>query len=238
MTTENPTASDTKRRGSGARPRREHPLSNPGDVIITDLAQLGTTLEEYLALRGQVKEESLTGSASKLARSETAVDFLIPRLGRRFLAYPRSPDDDRTYDAFTQTQIPQFTREGSPNPDVTVVQVPLHAWRLDSTDFQEEAPIFPAGNGAIEIMKKLGVLLNKIYVTTQTLPLDLGLSQVAFVTGDNDFIKLVPPYSLSADVNPNELVSRIGQELNAIDPNNPHEEQIKALRASLLKTAK
>lgn len=236
MTTENPTANDTKHRG-GARPRREQRSNSPGGVIITDLTQLGPTLEDYLALRGRIEEESLTGSASKLARSETAVDFLIPSLGKRFLAYPRNPDDDRAYDALAQTQIPQFTREGSPNPDITVVQVPLNAWRLDSTDFQEEAPIFPAGNGAIEIMNKLGALLNKIYAKTKTLPLGLELSQVAFVTGDNDFIKLVPPYSLSADVNPNELVSRIEQELNAIDPNNPHEQQIKALRSSLLRTA-
>ncbi|MEK7160316.1 MAG: hypothetical protein AAB702_02445 [Patescibacteria group bacterium] len=193
----------------------------------------GTSIEDYLEKRKKIPQDALTQTASNLARSAETVDFLIPGFHKRFLVYPKTPIDDEAYATLDKAQIPQFARETAPNQSLTVVKIPLNAWRLDSTDFQEELPTFPAGNGAIEIMHKLGILLNRIYSKTKTLPLDFKLCQVAFVTGDNEFIKLVPPYSLSEEVNPDELAKRVEQELSAIDPNNPHENQIKALQSAL-----
>lgn len=200
--------------------------------IFVDLLE-GGGIQDYLEKRKKIPQDALTQAASNLARSDVASDFSIPGFHKRFLVYPKTPADDKAYAAIDNAQIPQFSRETAPNPDITVVKIPLNAWRLDSTDFQEELPTFPAGNGAIEIMIKLGTLLNKIHSKTKTLPLDFKLCQVAFVTGDNEFIKLVPPYSLSEDVNPDELVRRVEEELSSIDPNNPHENQIKALQSAL-----
>ena len=200
--------------------------------IFVDLLE-GASIEDYLEKRKKIPQDALTQTASNLARSAETADFSIPGFHKRFLVYPKTQIDDEAYTALAKAQIPQFAREIAPNQSLTVVKIPLNAWRLDSTDFQEELPTFPAGNGAIEIMSKLGILLNRISSKTGTLPLDFKLCQVAFVTGDNEFIKLVPPYSLSREVNPDELVKKVEQELNTIDPSNPHENQIKALYTAL-----
>ncbi|HYM65453.1 MAG TPA: hypothetical protein VES68_03140 [Candidatus Sulfotelmatobacter sp.] len=209
-----------------------HAFPNPSSLLE------GKNIGDYLEKRKLISPFALTQPVSSLARSEEAADFEIPGLKKRLLVYPRTLSDDNAYTALREANIPQFTREIGPNPDIAVVKIPLNSWRLDSTDFQEQEPTFPAGNGAIEIMNKLGLLLNKIHFKTKTLPEDFQLCQVAYITGDNEFIRLIPPYSLSKNVNPEELIGRIEQDLNDIDPNNPHENQIKALRSSLFKTIK
>ena len=197
----------------------------------------GNSIDAYLEKRKKIPTYALTQPVSSLARSLEAADFVIPENGKRILVYPKNQADDLAYAALSDSQIPQFEREKAANPDITVVKIPINAWRLDSTDFQEEEPTFPAGNGAIEIMTKLGTLLSKIHKGTKTLPLDFKLCQAAFVIGDNEFIKLVPPYSFSQDVSPEEIVRRIEEELSLLDPNNLHENQIKALQGALVDPA-
>ena len=204
---------------------------NPFDLLE------GEGIDVYLEKRKKIPSFALTQPVSNLARSEEAADFMLPDLSERLLVYPKTKADDEAYDALDIHNIPQFTRETAHNPGITAVKIPLNAWRLDSTDFQEEEPTFPAGNGAIEIMTKLGVLLGRIHADVKALPADFKLCQAAFVVGSSEFIKLVPPYSLSGEVTAEDIVQRIGKELNAIDPSNLHENQIKAFEQALKKTS-
>lgn len=205
---------------------------NPSDLLT------GNDVNAYLEKRKKISPLALTQPVNNLARTDDSTDFTTPDFKKRLLVYPLNQEDTAAFAKLSDAGIPQFAREDVANPDLTVVDIPLNSWRLDSTDFQEQEPTFPAGNGAIEIMNKLGALLGKIYTKTGTLPTDFELCQVAYVTGDNEFIKLVPPYSLSPNVDPEELIKRVEKDLNDIDPNNPHESQIKALRSSLLGTVK
>lgn len=228
----------TEGRFEGKAPSKFQPGFEKSDYLNPSDLLTGADVNTYLEKRKRISPFALTQPVNSLARSNEAADFTTPDLKKRFLVYPLNEEDKMAFARLDEAGIPQFAREDVANPDLTAVEIPLNSWRLDSTDFQEQEPTFPAGNGAIEIMNKLGALLGKIYAKTKTLPADFELCQVAYVTGDNEFIKLVPPYSLSPNVDPEELIKRVEKDLNDIDPNNPHENQIIALRSSLLGATK
>jgi hypothetical protein len=192
----------------------------------------GINLEDFFVKKNKIPQAFLTPVPNNLARSNPeTVDFV--NFNGRILVYPKNQEDDKAYLLLKDGNIPQFPREPAPNPNITVVKVPRNAWPLDTTDFPEQGPIAPAGTGAIEIMKKLGSLLQKIKLSTKQLPKNFSLSQVAFITGVDEFIMLVPPYSFSSDIKLQDIVKKIESELATIDPYNPHEKQIEALKASL-----
>lgn len=228
MATENPTVSEARRRG-GIRPVRERFSRG---VEITGLRQLGTTLEDFLKLTEIIGDKSLTGPVNNLARSIDALDFTINN--HRFLAYPKTAADDEWQERLAQYNIPQFARIASPNPLVTITRIPTEAFRVDSIDFPEVEVTDGNYTGALEIMRSLGLLLSKIRQTTGLLPTHFSLSQVAFITGDKNITRLIPPYMLSGDVAPEEVVARIQRELMSIDPVNHHEKQIEVFSHALL----
>lgn len=210
-------------------PRAERPMAE----VVKDL-QLGTNLDQFLSRKSAIRAFK-TSEIQNVSRGE-AVDILVGP--GRLLIYPATAKDTQAYQTLKLQKIPQFDRFNYPqNPDITLVHIPLSAWRLDSTDFPEEEPTFPAGSGAIELMDGLGKLLNQLKYKTGLLPRDFQLCDAAFVTGEPDFIKLVPPYRFSADVTFDELVQRVRHDLDSVDPANKtqHESQVQAFRTALLR---
>lgn len=196
--------------------------------------ELGVNLEDFLLRIKNLPEMTETDAAGNLARGENVLDVISK--GRRFLIYPNREDDKKTYELLQELGIPQLERVNYvPNPDITVVNIPQGAWRLDSSDYPEQEPTVPEGNGAIEIMENLGLLLNSINRRTGLFPQNFRLCKAAFVAGNKDFIQLIPPYSFSPNVLPNDLIGRIREDLDQIDPINPHQKQIKAFSAALFK---
>ena len=194
---------------------------------------LGHNLEDFLErVANNLPEEMQTDAAGNLARGENVVDLVSD--GKRFLIYPNKTGDKQMYELLQDLGIPQLERvHYTPNPDITIVNLPQGAWRLDSSDYPEQEPTSPEGNGAIEIMEKLGSLLNSISRKTGLLPENFRLCKAAYVTGNRDFIKLIPPYSFSPDVLPTDVIRRVQDDLRHIDPINPHGKQVKALSAAL-----
>lgn len=193
---------------------------------------LGHNLEDFLHITKELGGEMQTDAAGNLARGENVVD--VSSDGKRFLIYPKKKDDQKIYELLQELGIPQLERVPyAPNPDLTIVNVPQGAWRLDSSDYPEQEPTFPEGNGAIEIMEKLGSLLNSISRKTGLLPENFRLCKAAYVTGNKDFIKLIPPYTFSSNALPNDVIRRVQEDLYHIDPVNPHDKQVKAFSAAL-----
>lgn len=205
----------------------------PMNEVVNGL-QLGRNLDQFLSRRSAISAFEAI-APQNVARGE-AIDILVGP--GRLLIYPATAKDTQAYQTLKFKNIPQFDRFAYPqNPDITLVHIPLSAWRLDSTDFPEEQPTFPAGSGAIELMDGLGKLLNQLKYKTGLLPRDFQLCNAAFVTGEADFIKLIPPYRFSTDVTFEELTQRVRHDLDSIDPANSaqHERQVQAFRTALLR---
>lgn len=205
----------------------------PSAAELLNKLNLGTDLSDFLAFKNHLPEKILTGPAINIARSgENQVDII--KGGRRFIVYPQNEQDQTFYKLLKEFHIPQFDRLAyDTNPEITIVKIPIGAWRLDSTDFPEEEPTLPEGTGAMEIMQQLGSLLNNLRKKSGMLPIDFKLCKTAFVTGSKDFIQLIPPYSFSENILPDDIVERVRQDLYYIDPLNPHEKQLKAFSTAL-----
>ncbi|PIR79766.1 MAG: hypothetical protein COU25_03610 [Candidatus Levybacteria bacterium CG10_big_fil_rev_8_21_14_0_10_35_13] len=216
--------------GIHTREKKKHVLS--ATEALSRLG-LGHNLGDFLErVANNLPEEMQTDAAGNLARGENVVDLVSD--GKRFLIYPNKNGDKQMYELLQELGIPQLERfHYAPNPDITIVNLPQGTWRLDSSDYPEQEPTSPEGNGAIEIMEKLGSLLNSISRKTGLLPENFRLCKAAYVTGNRDFIRLIPPYSFSPDVLPTDVIRRVQEDLNHIDPANPHQKQVKAFSAAL-----
>ena len=203
----------------------------PADEVLKRV-KLGTNFNEYTKHLADLKRHYKTDGVNNLARGENTVDIVTENT--RFLAFPNQKEDEKIYKLLKDLDIPQLPRiRLKDNPEITIVNIPPGSWRLDSSDYPEQEPTFPEGSGAIEIMRKLGMLLNSIDRRTGLLPKDFKLCHAAFIPGNKDFIRLIPPYTLSSDVEPSEIIERVERDLELIDPKNPHKKQIEVFTNAL-----
>lgn len=195
---------------------------------------LGTDLASFLDIRYKMPDYMMTPTANNLARGD-AIDLVVSEAGKkhRFLVYPKTEGDATIYQQLLKARVPHLRRiESRNNPALAAVVVPEAAYRLDSIDYSEQETDL-GYTGAVELMDKLGTVLNHAGAVTGELPVNFRICTTAF-TGGRDFIKLIPPYEFSKDVTREEILQRVGDQLRILDPNHPHETQIEAFTKAFL----
>lgn len=196
--------------------------------------ELGSNIRDFRSNLEHLKRFS-TPASNNIARGE-ALDLLIKSGEKkaRFLVYPSNQEDQDIFKLLEKSEVPQLQRLAyDSNPDLTVIKVPTGAYRLDSIDFIEQIATQGLYTGAVEIMKKLGDLLKDAKSATGMFPLHHQIGDFAFVTGDRNYIKLIPPYKFDQAVTAHDVVSSIAEELDTLDPDHEHDSQVQALESSI-----
>lgn len=196
--------------------------------------ELGSSIYDFRNNLERLKQFS-TPTSNNIARGE-ALDLLIKSEGKkaRFLIYPTNQEDQEVFKLLEKHDVPQLQRVVyDSNPDLTITAVPPGAYRLDSIDFIEQIDTKGLYTGALEIMKKIGDLLRDAKRATGMFPTHHQISDFAFITGDRNYIKLIPPYKFDLTVTTRDVVDSIAEDLDALDPDNEHDSQIQELEKSI-----
>ncbi len=163
----------------------------------------------------------------------------IHRNGYRYYLYPRINSDNENQRLFREHNLP-FLGDSGPseyNKNITILTIPYATISIDKRNYKEQNNNTDGSLGAMEIMYELGDYLGNIYNLTGKFPEIFNLSRIAFVHGDKNFLKLIPPIILSEE-NTDSLTEYLKQNLDTIDPYNSHSEQVDVFRVSLLRSIK
>ncbi len=150
--------------------------------------------------------------AYSFAEGASAVDILMPK-ARRLLIYQTNPRDEESVTLFQQHHLPTFTAVSSLSESgIRAIALPYGSRPLSRMNFEEREAV-QGYIGASEIFSQLGKYLAVIQQRTGKLPEAFSLGKVAFTSGYENPIRLVPPISLSAQQSIDQIAGTIQREL-------------------------
>lgn len=178
-----------------------------------------------------------TGFGYDLSRGRQAKDLIFGN--SRFLIYHSSQRDQDTSLQMAKTGVPQFPQIAvNRESKVTAIAVPIGTRPLDSFEIREQAGTTSRYVGAIEIMQQLGSFLALLQKQLDALPLSLSLRNLAFLSGEEDFIRLIPPVYLSPKVSLDMITERLLRDLKTQLPQADHSAQLASFVAEFNKRAR
>lgn len=199
------------------------PLSYNEIVHLIIASQNVDAIRRKLELEGVV----YTDPAFQLIKPTQGLDILAD--DQRIVLYPTDTEDTNNYHTLEALRIPQFPRIAEVTSEtVTVLQVPYSAMRLDSIPYREEVSTEGAYFGAVERMLALRQFLDLVRQLAGSLPVSFDLSKAAFIKGESNGIRLIPPIKLSADITFEQIAKNMRIQLIQRDPSSHHDKQIEA----------